>query len=240
MNKKFQWISTRNKKKNTTYNTIDSSTKDSLNTSFYANFSLPSSPCNSKSYQDKDTEDYQLSEKIRKEYPLVGKWFDNYCKPKGLRVRKSLIIYYKIKDESIVELATNLTKCHNDYLIIRKDFSDYKGIEKNPPKLVILDDMELSSFKYIEIWKKLLSGQRVISYYSTSSGIINWNYKIPCVVLTNNLLIVMRIFQNEELRKYAIFQEIVNTRNDFNEIEIDFSNEIMQYLLKEELINTKI
>ena len=135
--------------------------------------------------------------------------------------------YEQIRTYSLI-LSTPPQSCNN------------KGIEKNPPKLVILDDMELSSFKYIEIWKKLLSGQRVISYYSTSSGIINWNYKIPCVVLTNNLLIVMRIFQNEELRKYAIFQEIVNTRNDFNEIEIDFSNEIMQYLLKEELINTNI
>lgn len=238
MNKQFQWISTRNKHKND-YHTIDNSTKDSksLNTSFYANFSLPSSPCNSKSYQENDS-DYQLSDTVRTQYPLISKWFDYYCKPKGLRIRKSLILYCNIKDHSITELATNLTKSNNDYIIIRKDFSDYKAIEKKIPKLVILDDMEMSSFKFIEIWKKMLSGQKVISYYSTSSGIISWKYKVPCVVLTNNLLIVMQIFQNEELRKYAIFQEVINKRNEFNEIEIDFSKEIMEYLLKEDL--TKI
>ena len=176
---------------------------------------------------------------------LIEKWYNHYYKPKGLRRRKSLLLFTSIvnKLNSLLGFSKGLVEGENNYVILKEQFCNINGIENKAPKLLILYEMDVSTLKYHQIWSNILSGQKVVALNESSCGLFCWDFQTPCIIITSNILLVKELLCDEQLKEYLICQEITENDEDINEqnksenVEIDFSSKVFQELINCDIKN---
>lgn len=151
--------------------------------------------------------DWNVNDYIFSRFPQIKKWFFHHCEPKGLRKRKSLLLFSKMKNVGKKYFAQSLVYGKCEFYIVIKDYHDLNVfISKNIPKLIIIDEInEISLEIHKKLWIKILSGQH---YYDDLKNDFYWQYNIPCVITTTNLDCVKKLFLDKTFRDIIIFQEV--------------------------------
>lgn len=122
----------------------------------------------------------------QKELDFLRRWFEEECRPEHKARRKALILFSKKREYGKSTFARALVNEIEEYYIEIGGVSmaEQNFACKSKAKLFIVDDMEIDLGKYLEMWKKLLSSQRV----NLRDCYFNQEFPggIPVIVTTNS------------------------------------------------------
>lgn len=166
------------------------------------------------------------NEEFLSKYPLIRKWLDHYAIPSYLRTRKALLLYTESNNN--IQYYKNIVRNKLECAFFDNTFQ--KETVFGNPKLVILNDMETYTLCYEDTWLGLLSGNESVIVCDDGTS-YQWNYRIPCLVITKNKFLIRELFLNEKFKNLVVFQEIrdENAAN-FGDCEVDFSNCLFEEL----------
>lgn len=143
-------------------------------------------------------------EHLKGKYPLIEKWFNTWCVTEDLRRRKSLLLYSKKRCLGKTEFACSLVNDPRYAVIFRNSFVDC--LKDKVPKLLVMDDMTPYTQQNKETWKALVASQPTAIRDAYLN--INWEYRLPCIITTNNLFLVSLLRQSSDFNTQIIFHEI--------------------------------
>lgn len=175
--------------------------------------------------------EWSFPEHMKGKYPLIEKWFSQWCIPEDLKRRKGLLLYSQKRCLGKTEFALSLVNHESYYVIFRNSFVDC--LKGKTPKLLVLDDMAAYTTANKETWKALVSGQST----AIRDCFVNcsWNYRVPCIITTNNIFLVQQLMKSSEFNTQIIFQEISEYMGppgtqpeSMDYVEKDFSSETLE------------
>ena len=162
----------------------------------------PNAPEFQWKFPDWCTEDTHCMNEINR----IKDWYIKYCIPEDLLRRKALILYgpHAIGKTNFVKSFVN---DESYYVHSQSNFNEGQ-IKGKTPKLLIMDDMLYPKTDTVECWKQLLTGQKT----SIRDAYLNfqWNYSVPCVVLTNKKAIFQRLALDPEFAGRCVVVEVRN------------------------------
>ena len=129
----------------------------------------------------------------QEELDFLRRWFVEECEPAYKDRRKALVLFSEGREYGKSTFARSLVSGIEDYYI---EIGGVSMTEKNfvcktKARLFVVDDMEIDLRKYLEMWKKLLSSQRV----NLRDCYFNQEFPggIPVVMTTNNKKIFLQL-----------------------------------------------
>jgi len=171
-------------------------------------------------------------------YGLIEKWFNLYCAPEDMLRRKALVILGK-RGCGKSEFAERLVN-HEAYRVSVSGNFNAKDAEGKIPKLLILDDITHYDDANKECWKRLVVGQttNINGKYCN----LKWDYKVPCIILTNNKKMFKNLYLNPEFGNQCMYYAIPD--GDFigpegtkpveiDELEADMPDSLREYIEEE-------
>lgn len=137
-------------------------------------------------------------------YYLIEYWYHKFCLP-DLPRRKALLLYSKKRALGKTMFAMSLVN-HESYVVVfRNNFNNFNIVGKIP-KLLVLDDMNFYNSLNKETWKALVAGQKTAIRDCHCNEY--WDYTVPCIITTNNLLMVKQMYRSNEFNTQVIMVEI--------------------------------
>lgn len=149
---------------------------------------------------------WNFPEHLKGKYPLIEDWFFKYCVNHEEDKRcKALLLYSSKRALGKTRFAQSLVNHENYFVIFRNNFNNENLKDKNP-KLLILDDMNFFTNNNKESWKALIAGEQCSIRDAYCN--LQWNYRVPCIITTNNLIMINQIRHSDEFKTQIIIQEI--------------------------------
>ena len=149
---------------------------------------------------------WKYPEHLKGKYPLVEEWFYGHCVKDGLLRRKGLCLYSKTRAIGKTLFAESLASDPLFVVTFRGTFLA-EAVKDKTPKIVILDDMVHYDQKTKQMWKQLVTGQP--SSIRDAYIHFNWEYRIPCVITTNDIGLYANLQLDSDFKTSLYFQEIV-------------------------------
>jgi hypothetical protein len=146
-----------------------------------------------------------LPSKIVNKYPIIAKWYTQWCKPEELDRRKSLLLYSRDRAFGKTRFAQSLVN-HDDYCVIFRNSFTEAAMKGKQPRLLILDDMSCYDDKNKETWKALCASQPT-SIRDCYTNFL-WNYNVPCIITTNNINLVANMYLESNFKTQVTFVNV--------------------------------
>ena len=148
----------------------------------------------------------------------IRKWFDEQCVP-DLTRRQALFLVSEERGLGKTELAKQLVNDPAYYVYCRSSLDGGAFTSKaKTARLIILDDIYFAAGER-EMWKALMGGEQVT--INTKFQMVNWERRIPCIVITNAVSTAEFFSTCQEFRTQCCFINIreylgpSGTRPDF-------------------------
>lgn len=148
--------------------------------------------------------EWRYPEYLLNRYPTIERWFNQWCKPDDLSRRKALLLYSDKRCMGKTEFSLSLVNDPAYVVIFRNSFVD--SVKDKQPKLLILDDMSPYSTNNKETWKALVASQPTAIRDAYMN--YNWEFRVPCIITTNNLFLVQQLYRSKDFNTQVVFQEI--------------------------------
>lgn len=139
-------------------------------------------------------------------YPLIKKWWENWCKPEGLTRRKALLLYSSERALGKSSFAMGLVNDETFVVRFKTTFLE-SCVKGKDPKLVVLDDMNhWDKANNLESWKALCAGEptNIREAYTN----FEWRHRVPCIICTNNISMVNNMRLSSDFSTQVIGVEI--------------------------------
>jgi hypothetical protein len=143
-----------------------------------------------------------LPSHIEEKYPLIGEWYNRWCKIEGLDRRKALLLYSKERSMGKTRFVQSLVN-DLDYIVTFRNTFTQSSLQNKVPKLLLLDDMGCYDDKNKETWKALVASQ-VTSIRDAYTNFV-FPYQIPTIITTNNFNLVSNLYLSDEFKTQIYF-----------------------------------
>lgn len=219
--------------KNTIDNIFEETNKENKEGNFNIINDLSTYPSleTNDNHKNYDCFDWNIDNYIFSRFPLIKKWFFHHCESKGLRKRKSLLLFSKMQNVGKKYFAQSLVYGKYELYVVIKDYHELNTfIAKKIPKLIIIDEInEFSLETHKKLWTNIFSGQK---FYEPKNNFY-WQYNIPCVITTTSIDCVKKLFLDKTFQNIIIFQEVDNSflhNNSIIERKIKVENNFSESL----------
>ncbi|AXH73950.1 MAG: replication-associated protein [Cressdnaviricota sp.] len=147
--------------------------------------------------------EWRFPEHLKGKYPLVEKWYEDYCIT-DLPRRKALLLYSKERCLGKTTFATSLVNHEKYVAVFRNTFTN--PLPGQEPKLLVLDDMAPYNTDNKETWKALVASEPTAIRAAYTN--FRWEYRVPCIITTNNLFLLKQLLFSSDFKHQICFQEI--------------------------------